>query len=158
MQIKLVNVFKGLVMILEEYFLPLLILTIRLWMARIFLHAGLAQASGWSTTLALFKYEYQVPYLNPVLAAYLAMTTDLISPIFLVIGLFTRLSAFSMLIMTSVIQLTYLQLTEHYYWGMLLSTLVLFGPGKISIDHFIRKYYIEKNHLKLVKKNSDNRC
>lgn len=141
---RIISIIKGLIMILEEYFLPLLILTIRLWMSRIFWNAGVSQVSGWSTTLALFQYEYQVPYLSSALAAYLTTSTDLISPIFLSIGLFTRLAAFPMLIMTGVVHLTYLQLTESYYWAMLLSTLILFGPGKISIDHFIRKNIIEK--------------
>jgi putative oxidoreductase len=32
-------------------------------------------------------------------------------------------------------------LKDHYYWGLLLLVPLLHGPGKISIDHFIRRHF-----------------
>jgi putative oxidoreductase len=138
------SIANALIMILEEYFLPLLILTIRIWIARIFIYSGISKILNWSSTITLFKYEYQFPYLNHVLWAYISTATELISPILITIGLFTRLAAFPMLIMTAVIQLTYLQVSEHYYWVMLLGILILFGPSKISVDYYIRYKYIDQ--------------
>jgi uncharacterized membrane protein YphA (DoxX/SURF4 family) len=32
---------------------------------------------------------------------------------------------------------TYLEATEHYFWMILLGTIAVFGPGKISLDAWI---------------------
>lgn len=132
------------IMILEEYFIPLLILTIRIWIAKIFIYAGISKLLNWSGTITMFKYEYNFPLLNHVLWAYISTATDFISPALIVVGMLTRLAAFPMLIMTAVIQLIYLQVAEHYYWVMLLGILILFGPSKISIDSYIKNKYIAK--------------
>lgn len=40
--------------------------------------------------------------------------------------------------MTIVIQLTYDNSVEHIYWITLFSTILLYGPGKISLDYIIK--------------------
>jgi putative oxidoreductase len=124
---------------LEQYFSPIILLIIRLWMAHIFWFSGLIKISDWSTTLSLFQNIYNVPVISPTLAAYLATTTELTTPILLLFGFATRLATIPMLVMTAVIQFTYFQSMEHYYWAMLLGTLLCFGPGKLSIDYWLRK-------------------
>ncbi len=124
---------------LEKYLSPLLLLAMRLWMASIFWHSGLTKINDWQSTVALFQNVYNVPILSPQIAASLATMTELSCPILLLLGFATRLATIPMLIMTAVIQLTYLQSPEHFYWAMLLGTLLCFGPGTLSIDYLLKK-------------------
>src|SRR5688572_25293331 len=41
----------------------LIVLILRLWIAKIFLTSGILKASDWGSTLALFTYEHPVPFL-----------------------------------------------------------------------------------------------
>lgn len=125
----------------ERFAMPVLLLIMRLWMASIFWYSGLTKISNWQATLSLFQYEYKVPIIPPEIAAILSSTVELSCPILLTIGLATRLAAFPMLCMAMVIQLTYSQMNEHYYWGMLLCTILFHGPGCLSLDHFIRRVF-----------------
>lgn len=110
-------------------------------MARIFFYSGLTKISSWASTIYLFKYEYRVPIIPAELAAYLATTVELITPAFLVIGCCSRLVAIPMIAMVAVIQFTYLDLLEHFYWAILLGTIILHGPGLFSFDYLIRKKF-----------------
>lgn len=133
----------GSIIVLETYFLPMLILTIRIWMAKAFLSIGVTKLLGWQSTTLLFKYEYQFPVFGYIFWAVFSTATEIISPILIIIGLFTRIASFPMLVLTAVIEFTYIQVTEHYYWAMLIGTLILFGPSTISVDHFIRKRHLK---------------
>jgi putative oxidoreductase len=33
-------------------------------------------------------------------------------------------------------------ITQHQYWGLLLLVTLLHGPGRLSIDHFIRRRFL----------------
>lgn len=116
---------------------PLLVLFIRFWMARIFWYSGLTKISIWQSTIFLFKYEYKVPIIPPEIAAMLATATELTTPILLVVGFMTRFAAIPMLCMTAVIQFTYLDLINHLYWAVLLGTIILYGPGRFSVDYLV---------------------
>lgn len=119
---------------LECYGWPVLLLGIRFWMAHIFWRSGRIKVKHWDATLSLFKFEYKVPYIAPDLAAYFATTVELACPILLVVGLMTRLATIPLLIMTAVIQFTYLSHHDHAYWALLLGTLLLKGAGLLSLD------------------------
>jgi putative oxidoreductase len=125
---------------MERFFGPLLFLFIRFWIAKIFWDSGRCKIQSWSTTVMLFKNEYKVPFLSPEFAAYSATTIELICPVLLIIGFASRFAAIPMLIMAAVIQCTYLCTNEHIYWSILLSLIICYGPGKISLDYFIRKW------------------
>ncbi len=58
------------------------------------------------------------------------------------LGLGARLATLPMLAMVAVIQFTYDNNMEHFYWAMLLATILCFGPGKLALDHFIRARFI----------------
>ena len=85
----------------SNYMFPLLVLFMRVWMARVFWYSGLTKISSWQSTIYLFKYEYAVPIIPAELAAMLA--TELFSPILLVLGFVMRLAAIPMICMTAVI-------------------------------------------------------
>lgn len=131
------QIYGQIVRIFKTIGLPILIFIMRFWMARIFWYSGLTKISSWQTTIALFSQEYKVPLISPDIAAYMATSTELVCSVLLVCGFMTRLATIPMIIMTLVIQFTYLDLREHYYWLMLLSTILFYGPGKLSIDYFI---------------------
>lgn len=127
-----------------EFFSPLVYFAIRLWMASIFWKSGMLKLQDWDTTILLFTDEHPVPYLPPEIAAYSAVSFELLCPILLVLGFATRLATLPMLAMTAVIQFTYLEHTDHIYWALLLTLLLLTGPGKISVDHLIRRKVMGK--------------
>ena len=121
----------------NKYLFSALLFFIRLHMAKIFWYSGLTKISNWQSTIYLFKYEYAVPIIPVEIAASLATITELTTPILLLLGFVSRLSALPMLIMTVVIQFTYLDLIDHLYWAILLCIIIFHGPGRYSIDHLI---------------------
>ncbi len=88
------------------------------------------------STFALFTDEYQVPSIDPVIAAYLVTAAELILPILLILGLFTRFSALALLFMVAVIQFSvYPNLwIDHAVWATALIVLLARGAGPISFD------------------------
>jgi len=87
----------------------------------------------------LFKDEYKLPILSPELGAMLAALGEHILPIFILLGLATRLSALGLLGMTMVIQLFVYPgaYATHGTWAAVLLYLMAHGPGKLSIDAWI---------------------
>lgn len=123
---------------------PLVDLLIRIIVAVVFFKSGLTKIDSWETTLLLFENEYSVPVLPPAIAAYLGTAVELSMPVFLVLGLGTRLAAAVTFVFNIVAVLSYPDLGEvglrdHQYWGAFLLVTLLHGPGAISIDHFIRR-------------------
>jgi len=113
---------------------PAMLLVIRLMAAHVFWVSGILKLEDFSTTIELFTSEHPVPFLPPIVAAYMGTTFEVCCPILLALGLGARLAALPLIIMTAVINFTYQEATEHYFWAILLSTVVVFGPGKWSLD------------------------
>ena len=116
----------------------------RLAMAQVFWAAGMSKIASWSTTLDLFAYEYAVPVLSPVFAAYLATGAELLFPVLLVLGFGTRFAAAGLFILNVVAAISYPDISpagmnDHYFWGAVLLTLFVYGPGRLSVDHFIAR-------------------
>ena len=132
------------VRIAEGWLAPVLDLAIRIWVGMVFFQSGLTKILSWDTTLSLFENEYAVPLLPPQLAAYMGTAAELGLPIFLVLGLGGRLSAAALFVFNIIAVVSYPDLGEvglkdHQYWGLLLLVALLHGPGKISVDHFLRR-------------------
>lgn len=77
-------------------------------------------------------------------AAVLAASVELGGLILLAIGVTGRFAATALSVLNFVAAISYSDLspagrTEHLYWGFLLLSLIFHGPGKISIDHLIRR-------------------
>jgi len=87
----------------------------------------------------LFKEEYKLPLLPPELGATLAALGEHILPLFILLGLATRLSALGLLGMTLVIQLFVYPdaYATHGTWAAVLLYLMAHGPGQLSIDAWI---------------------
>ena len=128
---------------LEQVPVALPAFVLRLGVALAFWRSGNVKLASWNSTLQLFADEYRVPVLPPEIAAYLATTVELTTPILLLLGLATRLGAAAMLGMTLVIQLFVYpeNYPDHLLWAGPLLYLILRGPGAISIDHLIRRRF-----------------
>jgi putative oxidoreductase len=115
----------------------------RFGMALVFWRSAQSKLASWDTTLELFQEEYRVPVLPPDIAAYLATTVELATPVLLVLGLATRLGAAAMFGMALVIQLFVYpeNYPDHLLWAGPLLFLILRGAGVISIDHLIRRHF-----------------
>ena len=118
---------------------PVMLMVIRLMAAHIFWVSGILKLNDFSTAIELFTSEHPVPFLPPIIAAYIGTTFEVLCPILLALGLGARLAALPLIIMTLVINFTYQEATEHYFWMILLGTVFTFGPGRISLDHFIAR-------------------
>lgn len=143
----LIGFARGLIKGLEDYLAPVLDLGIRLLVASVFFKSGLVKIQSWSSTLALFENEYDVPFLPPELAAYLGTGAELALPVLLVLGLGGRLAAAGLFALNVVAVLSFPDLSEvglrdHQYWGLLLLVTLLHGPGRLSVDHFIRRKFL----------------
>ncbi|MGH8848786.1 MAG: DoxX family protein [Polaromonas sp.] len=114
---------------------------LRLAVATVFWNSAMTKLASWETALALFTDEYRVPVLPPELAAYMAVSIELTTPVLLVLGLATRPAAAVLLGMTAVIEVFVYPLAwpTHIQWAAMLLVLLARGPGKISIDWLIRR-------------------
>src|SRR5271169_5263247 len=123
---------------------PLLLLGLRLYVARVFFMSGLTKIHDWSVTLALFTNEYHVPVLPPAVAALLGTTTELSMPVLLVLGLGSRFAAgvlfiFNIVAVVSYAALPDIAVKDHILWGTMLLVLTICGPGKIALDHLLER-------------------
>lgn len=123
-----------------DWLLPLLM---RLGIAAVFFQSGRTKVEGLTVTdsaFALFETEYALPFLDPHAAAYLAAAAEHIFPILLVLGLFTRISALALFIMTLVIQIFVYPdaWPTHLSWAALLVPLIGRGGGALSLDHRLK--------------------
>ena len=118
---------------------PLALLAARLYVAQAFFLSGLTKIRDWDTTLALFADEYKVPLLPPELAAALGTGGELVLPVLLAFGLAGRFAAAGLSVMNvvaviSLAEIAPAALQQHQFWGSLLVGLLLWGPGRWSLD------------------------
>ena len=129
---------------LDKYVSHTALLSIRIFVALVFYRSGLTKIANMDSTVLLFEYEYALPLISPVLAAYAATFSELVFSALLMVGLFTRAAALPLIIMTLVIQFLVFQNHEHFYWLALLSTIAIYGGGKISLGCLICRIF-QKN-------------
>ena len=126
---------------------PLALLAARLYVAQVFFLAGLSKLRDWDITLALFADEYRVPWLPSELAAWLGTGGELVLPVLLALGLFGRGAALGLFVVnavavSSLAEIGPAALQQHQFWGSLLLGLLLWGPGRWSVDGWVRKRWL----------------
>lgn len=91
----------------------------------------------------LFEHEFKIRQFGgeidmpfPGLMGPLSAIAEIILPVLLFIGLFTRFAALGLLGMTVVIQMVYPDafFWLHFQWFALLILVLLVGPGRLSLD------------------------
>ena len=75
---------------LSRFPLSIIQLMGRVGVGAVFFKAGLLKYSSWEFTVQLFRDEYKLPLIDPVVAARISMAQELTIPIFLFLGLATR--------------------------------------------------------------------
>jgi putative oxidoreductase len=125
------------------------LLAIRWYVSWQFLKSGWLKLADWDSTLFLFREEYHVPLLPPAIAAVAGTAGELVFPSLLVAGLLARYAALGLSAVNVLAVLSYAHvllsegfeaaLGQHYLWGSLLLALVVFGPGRWSLDEFLRR-------------------
>jgi putative oxidoreductase len=128
---------------------PLLLLATRVYVGWQFTKSGWLKYTSWDTTLGLFRDEYHVPLLPPDIAAVMGTCGKLGFPILLYLGLFARVGALGTLFVNVMAVVSYRQvllsegfeaaLGQHVLWGFMLLVIVVFGPGKISLDAWLER-------------------
>lgn len=116
---------------------------VRVVLAGVFWRSGRTKVEDGSlldikdTTYYLFSEEYRGVPLPSDLAAVMATYAEHLFPVLLVLGLFTRLSAFALLMMTLVIQVFVYPdawWPVHSLWVALALVLIIRGGGSIALD------------------------
>ncbi len=127
--------------------LSLLLLGMRVAMGFVFFNAGLLKLHSFDFAVQLFANEYRLPLIPPEIAARLAMTVELGMPLFLFAGLATRLATLPLLGMTLVIvTLVYpASWVESLLWGSVLLMILTRGPGVISLDHLVERWFEKRS-------------
>jgi len=126
---------------LERFPLALIQLAARVGVGAVFFRSGLLKYGSWDFAVQLFRDEYRVPLLDPLLAARITTAIELAVPIFLWLGLATRLATLPLLGMIAVIQVFVYPnaWSDHLLWASALLLLLTRGAGAISVDHFIAR-------------------
>jgi putative oxidoreductase len=127
---------------------PLLDLGIRFYVGSVFFKSGLTKLMSWDSTLSLFENEYAVPLLPPEVAAVMGTSVELGLPVLLALGLGARGAAFGLFVFNIIAVISYpdlgaVGLKDHQVWGLLLLVPLLHGPGRLSLDHLIRRHVLK---------------
>ena len=116
---------------------PLADLLLRLYVSKVFFLSGLTKIQDWGTTVFLFTEEYRTPFLPPLVAAIGGTAAELILPVLLTLGLFTRLSALGLFAVNIVALVSYYHvlheipaaLQDHLEWGLMLLVIASLSCG-----------------------------
>lgn len=132
--------------LLEQVPYALLALPLRLAIATVFWNSAMTKLASWDTALSLFADEYQLPLIPPEIAAYMAVTIELTTPVLLVLGLMTRPAAAVLLGMTAVIEIFVYPLAwpTHVQWAAMLLVLLCRGAGAVSADHLLWRFFASR--------------
>lgn len=122
----------------------LLAIPLRFAIATVFWNSAMTHLANWQTTMYLFETDYRLPILSSNVAANMAVSIELSTPVLLVLGLLTRPAALVLLAMTTVIEVfVYPQAwPTHIQWAAMLLVLLARGPGQLSLDALIRRRFL----------------
>lgn len=116
----------------------------RIGIAGVFWQSGQTKVDGFhlsASAVELFRFEYRLPLIDPVVAAYAAAVAEHLFPVLLVIGFATRFSALALLGMTLVIEIFVYPdaWSTHGTWAACFLLLMTRGAGALSLDALIAR-------------------
>ncbi len=141
---------------------PIADLVMRLVIARVFFKSGWLKLKDLEGAADLFQYEWfsdenwwmlligaeEIPRLLAVVLGVLSTAGEIVLPILLVLGLFTRFAATGLMAMSAVIVLLVYPIwtedglgfwwNDHVWWVVILLALMAFGGQKLSLDHCLK--------------------
>lgn len=135
---KIKNVHNSAVNLVDYLQSPALLFA-RFYLAWVFFKSGLTKIRDWESTLLLFEYEYEVPFLDHVTAAFAATGGELVLPVLLALGLLSRFSATGLFIVNWVAVLSLPDMPQaaynlHLIWAGLATLVMVWGGGFLSAD------------------------
>ena len=166
----IVSLYQSITTAITQYLEDIALLLLRLIGAKVFFESGLTKWNGWfdfnEQKYDLFLYEFFCP--DPVREgalllcdpktldyeqgsamitfieslAFMAGVLEIVLPVLLVLGLFTRIGALGLLGMTLFIQLAVFPTWGHWWnpaawWAVVLFAVFARGPGLLSLDRLL---------------------
>jgi peptide-methionine (R)-S-oxide reductase len=125
---------------------PVYLFFIRVWIAAVLYVAGhtAMEVMPLLPSLEFLAYHPQHSVLRMMDNSFWITVVTGVGALAIVLGLATRLAAFisfvTIGVITQHVDAGAVQRTEFVYWTMLLTILFFAGPGKLSLDHLIRRY------------------
>jgi putative oxidoreductase len=130
---------------LGRFPLSILQLGMRIGVGFVFFNAGILKFQSFEFAVKLFQEEYKVPVLPPEVAARITMFNELTWPVFLFLGLASRVAALPLLGQLVVMELTYPKAwSDHLFWGSVLAFILTRGPGALSLDYLIERRFAKR--------------
>jgi putative oxidoreductase len=145
----MIRLVRKVISVMETFPYSFLALLGRLAVGLVFWNSARTKVEGWDifrvneNTLTLFQEEYKLPIIPPEIAALMAQLAEHAFSVLLIVGLATRFSALALLGMTLVIEIFVYPdaYVVHGTWAAILIMLIKFGPGKISLDQFVKRHF-----------------
>src|SRR5262245_62649403 len=130
--------------------ISILQLGMRIGVGMVFFKAGLLKYQSFEFAVKLFEDEYKLPFLAPAVGARMAMINELTTSTLLFLGLATRLVTLPLFGMISVIQIFVYPTAwpDHLLWGSILVFLLTRGPGSLSVDYLMDRYFVKRTYLR----------
>lgn len=132
-----VGLYKRIIKLPERIPFSLIQLAARVAVAHVFWQSAQTKLASWPVTLQLFANEYNLPFVDPSIAAPLATAAELAGSVLIFLGLFSRVAALMLLGVVSVIQIFVYpeSWAEHLLWASLLLLVLTRGAGPLSLDY-----------------------
>ncbi|RUU06356.1 DoxX family protein [Mesorhizobium sp. USDA-HM6] len=139
----LIRFYRRVIKLPEHIPFSLVQLAGRVAVAHVFWQSAQSKLASWPVTLQLFANEYNLPFIDPSIAAPLATTAEITGSVLLFLGLFSRLGALMLLGVVSVIQIFVYpgNWAEHLLWASLLLLVLARGAGAFSLDYLAERTF-----------------
>ena len=139
----LFGLYRRVIKLPEHIPFSLIQLAARIAISHVFWQSAQTKLASWPVTLQLFANEYNLPFIDPSIAAPLATTAEITGSVLLSLGLFSRLGALMLLGVVSVIQIFVFpeNWAEHLLWASLLLLVLTRGAGVLSLDHVAERTF-----------------
>jgi NADH dehydrogenase FAD-containing subunit/uncharacterized membrane protein YphA (DoxX/SURF4 family) len=121
----------------EALLAPWLSLLIRLWLAQVFIIAGVHQMMDHVGEQAMIGW--QPALLHELTSSDPGMAVQAICPVLLAIGLFTRLTAAALLLQALFLPVAGVGPEARLFCAALLISLIVYGAGPFSVDRLLRR-------------------
>jgi len=133
----LIGLYRRIIKLPEHLPFSLVQLAARVAVAHVFWQSAQSKLASWPVTLQLFANEYNLPFIDPSIAAPLATAAELTGSVLVFFGLFSRLASLMLLGVVSVIQIFVYpeNWAEHLLWSSLLLLVLTRGAGMVSLDY-----------------------
>ncbi len=121
----------------EALLAPWLSLLIRLWLAQVFIIAGVHQMMGHAGEQAMIGW--QPALLHETTSSDPGMAVQAICPVLLAMGLFARLTPAALLLQALFLPVAGVGPEARLFWAALLMSLIVYGAGPFSVDRLLRR-------------------